>query len=227
MLGASKQVGASTCPSMEHLPTAALNTPQVWAQFCSVSCSRWRKSASHNLHAVSGNQKPSLCPDFKGQMKKAGNALASFCSDVKILERTRCFLCLHLFTTAERKEEQNKSSASTRGELSCSCTVTVSLRWNVMHLHWVSARTSSVLSQLSVCWAGCCSTAGGNMVFPSVTQVLSVLWITGAGGLWSISSLGTCRGILLPSLLWTKNLDSNLHPWHSKGCASYTGMTPP
>lgn len=42
--------------------------------------------------------------------------------------------CLHLFTTAERKEEQNKSSASTRGELSCTCTVTMSLRWNTSHI---------------------------------------------------------------------------------------------
>lgn len=35
---------------------------------------------------------PSLCPAFKGQVKKAENALALFCSDVKIQERTTCFL---------------------------------------------------------------------------------------------------------------------------------------
>lgn len=38
--------------------------------------------------------RPSLCPAFKGQVKKAENALASFCSDVKIREQTTCFLSL-------------------------------------------------------------------------------------------------------------------------------------
>lgn len=74
------------------------------------SCSEWKSETC-----------PSLCPDFKGQMKKAENVLASFCSDVRILEWIKRFLCLHLFTTAERKEEQSTSLASMRGELWCPC----------------------------------------------------------------------------------------------------------
>lgn len=156
-----KQVGASTCPGMEHLPTAALSAPQVWAQFCSISCSLWKKSASHNLHAVRQNQNPSLCPDFKGQMKKAGNALASFGSDVKILERTKCFLLLaFVYHCWEKRRTEQELSLHKRGAVVLLHCHRVTEMKHVTHLHWVSARTSPLLSELSVCWAGCCSTAG-------------------------------------------------------------------
>lgn len=160
-------------------------------------------------------------------MKKAGNALASFCSDVKILQWAKCFLLLAFVYHCweERRAEQELSLHKRGAIVHLHCHHVTEMK-HVTHLHWVSARTSPLLSELSVCWAGCCSTAGGNMVFPSVTQVLPVLCMTGVGGLWCISNLGTCRAILLPGLLWKKSLDSNPHSWHSKGFASYTGTAP-
>lgn len=145
---------------------------------------------------------PSLGPAVKGQVKKAENALPPFCFDMIIWEQTPCSFCLHLFIPAARKE-QGPSLTLMGGEAGAPLDMTnMSLKWKqVIHLLWLTARTSFLPSPLCLPWSGCCSAAEwwDDFSFIDTDAVRAV-----NHDLWHVSSQNiTPRkgpGLLLPQL---------------------------
>lgn len=141
--------------------------------------------------------RPSLCPAFKGQVKKAENALASFCSDVKIREQTTCFLSLasvyHCWEKRRAGTELNPDKRGGCGAAGRKHSVT-EVKTSHASASGYGSDLISAVPALRLPRSGCCSAAERRDAF-SFTDTDAVSAVT--QDLWHASNQGTRRNVFV------------------------------
>ena len=165
---------------------------------------------------------PSLCPAFKGQVEKAENALASFCSDVKIWEQTTCFLLLaSVYHCWEKRRAGTELNLDERGGCSAAGHEHCVTEVKTSHTSALGYGKDLISAIPALCspWSGCCSAAKRRDAF-SFTDTDSLRAVN--HDLWHVSNQGTCRNVLSPAPLRKRSWDCNAAALTFPRCASCT-----